>query len=135
MVLIGLIEKTGGMDLATTIMAEYTSPKFLYSSLSLVSSLVSIYSSSTGVVMPAFISLLPGFLRKLGSGDIIKMVIAVDVGSHMVDVSPLSTLGALCLAAASEIKDKTKLFRGLLIWGFSMAGFGAVIIYIMLDLL
>ncbi len=135
MVLIGLIERTGGMDLATTIMAEYVSQKFLYSTLSLISSLVSIYSSSSGVVLPTFTSLLPGLLQKLGSGDMIKMIIAVDVGSHMVDVSPLSTLGALCLAAASEVKDKAKLFRGLLIWGFSMAGFGAIIIYVFLDLL
>jgi Na+/H+ antiporter NhaD/arsenite permease-like protein len=135
MVLIGLIERTGGMDLATTIMADYTSPKFLYSTLSLVSSLVSIYSSSSSVVMPTLISLLPGLLLKLGSGELIKMIIAVDVGSHMVDVSPLSTLGALCLAAASEVENKAKLFRGLLIWGFLMAAFGALIIYIFLDLL
>ena len=133
MVLIGLIEKTGGLDLATTIMAEYTSPKFLYSTLALVSSLVSIYSSSSGVVMPTFISLLPGLLQKIGTGDLIKMVIAVDIGSHMVDVSPLSTLGALCLASASEVVDKAKLFRNLLIWGFSMAAFGALIIYLLLD--
>ena len=135
MVLIGLIERTGGMDLATTLMADYTSPNFLYSTLSFISSLVSIYSSSSGVVMPAFISLLPGLMEKLGSGDLAKMVIAVDIGSHMVDVSPLSTIGALCLAAASEVKDKAKLFRGLLIWGFSMALFGAIIIYVFLDLL
>lgn len=135
MVLIGLIERTGGMELATTIMADYISPKFLYSTLSFVSSIVSIYSSSSGVVMPTFISLLPGLIEKIGSGDLAKMVIAVDIGSHMVDVSPLSTIGALCLAAASDVKDKAKLFRGLLIWGFSMAFFGALIIYVFLDLL
>jgi di/tricarboxylate transporter len=132
--LIGLVERTGGMDLATSFMANYTSPSHLYSILALVSSIVSIYSSSSGVVLPTFISLLPGLLQKLGSGDLVKMAIAVDIGSHMVDVSPLSTLGALCLASASELVDKTKLFRQLLIWGFSMAIAGTVLCYLFLDL-
>jgi len=131
--LIGLVERTGGMDVATSFIADHTSPKYLYSILSLVSGVVSIYSSSSGVVMPTFISLLPGLLQKLGTGDLVKMAIAVDIGSHMVDVSPLSTLGALCLASAAEMVDKTKLFRNLLIWGFSMAIAGAVLCYLFLD--
>lgn len=134
MVLIGVVEKTGGLNMATTLIAGYASPKLLYSTISLVSSLVSIYSSSSGVVMPTFISMLPGLLQKVGSGDIVKMVIAVDIGSHMVDVSPLSTLGALCLASVSDTVDKTKLFRGLLIWGFAMALFGAILIYVIFDI-
>jgi uncharacterized membrane protein len=132
-VLIGLVEKTGGMDIATTIIANYTSPKFLYAILSLVSGVVSIYSSSSGVVLPTFISMLPGLMQKIVSADLVKMVIAVDIGSHMVDVSPLSTLGALCLASASEHVNKTKLFRHLLLWGFSMAIAGALLCFLFLD--
>lgn len=135
MVLIGIIERTGGLDLAASLIAGYASPKILYSTISLISSLVSVYSSSSGVVMPTFISILPDLQQKLGYGELVKMVIAVDIGSHMVDVSPLSTLGALCLASVSDSVDKTKLFRYLLIWGFSMAFFGGIIIFLMLDVL
>lgn len=47
-------------------------------------------------------------------------------GSHLVDTSPLSTLGALCITCAGEHEDKTKLFRKLLIWGLSMSVVGAI---------
>jgi hypothetical protein len=51
----------------------------------------------------------------------------VNVGSSLVDVSPLSTLGALCLAAAPATVEARPLFRRLMIWGFTMAFVGAII--------
>jgi hypothetical protein len=42
-------------------------------------------------------------------------------------VSPLSTLGALCVAAVPDGPAAAKLFRQLLLWGVSMAVVGAVI--------
>jgi hypothetical protein len=44
----------------------------------------------------------------------------------MVDVSPLSTLGALCVATVADSADAKTLFRQLLIWGLSMALVGAL---------
>jgi hypothetical protein len=41
-------------------------------------------------------------------------------------VSPLSTLGALCPAAAPT-EDRRLLFRKLMAWGWSMALVGAVV--------
>ena len=40
----------------------------------------------------------------------------MNVGGHLVDVSPLSTIGALCIAAAPS-EDSRKLFNKLLAWG------------------
>jgi hypothetical protein len=51
----------------------------------------------------------------------------INVGAHLVDVSPLSTLGALCLAAAPAEEDRGLLFRKLMAWGWSMAVVGAVV--------
>jgi len=62
-----------------------------------------------------------------------KMIVAVDVGSHMVDVSPLSVLGAICLAALPPQVNKALLFRKLLLWGISMALAGALLSFIFLD--
>lgn len=132
-VLIGVLEKSGGLDLATSIIAKMSNPQNINAFLAFVTGLVSAYSSSSGVVMPAFIPLIPSLIAKLGGGDIVKMLIATSVGSHMVDVSPLSTLGALCIAQVKM--GKQKLFRDLMIWGLSMAIFGALISYILLDLL
>jgi len=134
--LIGLMEKTGGLDLATTLIASVTRPEFINAALAFITGVVSAFSSSSGVVMPAFIPLVPSLAEKMGIVDsVVKMVISVCVGSHMVDVSPLSTLGALALAAIPIKAQRDKAFRGLLIWGMSMAVVGAVLAFIFLDLL
>lgn len=134
-VLVGLLETTGSLDLATQFIASYSSPGTVNAILAFATGLISIYSSSSGVVMPTFIPLLPGLMQALGGGNLTEMVVAVDVGSHLVDVSPLSTLGALCLAALPETFDKSILFRRLLFWGLSMSVIGAGLAFVFLDLL
>ena len=134
-VLVGLLETTGSLDLATQFIASYSSSGTVCAVLAFIAGLISIYSSSSGVVMPTFIPLLPGLLQALGGGNLIDMVVAVDVGSHLVDVSPLSTLGALCLAALPAGVDKSVLFRRLLFWGVSMSISGAMLAFVFLDLL
>jgi hypothetical protein len=47
-----------------------------------------------------------------------------------VDVSPLSTIGALCMAGATAA-DSRKLFMQLLAWGLSMAVLSAVLCYLL----
>jgi hypothetical protein len=41
--------------------------------------------------------------------------------------SPLSTLGALCVAAVADVAEARVLFRQLLIWGLSMSIVGAIL--------
>ena len=53
------------------------------------------------------------------------------VGGHLVDLSPLSTIGALCIAALPNEADAKKLFNQLLWWGLSMMLVGAVICWIL----
>jgi hypothetical protein len=52
----------------------------------------------------------------------------MNIGGHLVDVSPLSTIGALCLTAASD--DNRALFNQLLAWGLSMSVVGALLCYL-----
>jgi hypothetical protein len=134
-VLIGLMEKTGGLDLATTAIAEYSSINNINSVLALITGIISAYSSSSGVVMPAFIPLIPGIIEKLGGGDPIRMLISISVGSHLVDVSPLSTLGAIVIASYPIMAERPKLYKNFLIWGLSMALVGAALSYLFLDLI
>ncbi|HRN85780.1 MAG TPA: SLC13 family permease [Candidatus Dojkabacteria bacterium] len=135
-VLIGVMEKGGGLDLATDLIAKIASVDNINGILSITTGVISAYSSSSGVVMPAFIPLIPSIIEKIGGGNITEMLIAVNVGSHMVDVSPLSTLGAICIATAQiDQVEKGKLFRNLMIWGLAMAVFGSLVIYVLLDLL
>lgn len=134
-VMIELLQTTGSLELATTLLAQYASPQVLNATLAFVTGLASLGSSSSGVVMPLFIPLAPDILQKLGGGDLTSAVMAIDLGSHMVDVSPLSTLGALCLAALPEGADRSRLFRQLLLWGFAMTFVAALLAFLFLDVL
>jgi di/tricarboxylate transporter len=126
-VLIGVLEKTGGMDLFTTLLAQIASPRFVNGAIAGITGLISTYSSTSAVVYPAFIPAVPGLVQKLGGGDPLQVVMSINVGAALVDVSPLSTIGALCIAALPRDSDGAKrLFRQLLLWGFSMTLVGAL---------
>ena len=89
--------------------------------------LISTYSSTSGVVYPAFLPTVPGLVQKLGGGDPLQVALSINVGAALVDVSPLSTIGALCIAAIPATADARALFRKLLLWGVSMTVVGALI--------
>jgi Na+/H+ antiporter NhaD/arsenite permease-like protein len=132
--LVGTIEACGGLDLLSSGVARVATPETAAGTLALVAGASSIYSSSSGVVMPAMIPLVPGLIERMGGGDPVALVSAINVGSHVVDVSPLSTLGALCLASAAEEDEaKRKLFRSLLICGASMSLVGAGVCHVLFD--
>ncbi len=125
-VLIGVLEKTGGMDLFTTMLATVATPDSVNGTIAFVTGLISTYSSTSGVVYPAFLPAVPGLVEKLGGGNPLEIALSINIGAAIVDVSPLSTIGALCVAALPAGVDPRKLFRSLLIWGFSMTVAGAV---------
>ena len=68
---------------------------------------------------------MPGLVEKLGGGDPLAVALSINVGASMVDVSPLSTLGALCVATVSDPAAARDLFRKLLLWGLAMSLVGA----------
>lgn len=129
-VLIGLLEKTGGMELFTALLARLASPATLNGVIAFVTGAISSYSSTSGVVLPAFLPTVPGLVRQVGGGDPLAVALSINVGSSLVDVSPLSTLGALCVAAVADPGDAKPLFRALLIWGLSMAAVGAMLCHV-----
>jgi len=127
-VLIGVMEKTGGLAAMVKMIAAISTPLTVHWWIALIDGIISAYSSSSGVVMPMFLPLVPGLLKELGpTTDAIGLISSINIGAHLVDTSPLSTLGALCIACAAESEDKTKLFRNLLIWGLSMSVVGGAI--------
>lgn len=125
-VLVGVLEKTGGMDVFTTLLARVSTPKTVNGMIGFVTGVISSYSSTAGVVYPAFLPAVPGLVEKLGGGNPLEVALSVNVGGALVDVSPLSTIGALCVAALPAGHDPKVLFRRLLLWGFSMTIAGAL---------
>ena len=126
--LIGVMDQTGGLDLFTTLLASITTPDTANGMMAFVTGVISIYSSTSGVVYPAFLPTVPGLVEQLGGGNPLEISLSINVGAALVDVSPLSTLGALCVAAlpAASKEDPNVLFRRLLLWGFSMTVVGAL---------
>ena len=126
-VLVEIGQKTGGTELFTRLLAQIATPGTVNGVMALVTGLISTYSSTSGVVYPTFLPMVGGLAQQLGGGDPLQIAFSVNVGAAIVDVSPLSTLGALCIAAAEPFGgDAKKMFRIMLIWGFSMALVGAI---------
>src|SRR4051794_30052472 len=126
-VLTALLEKTGGLDLFTTILGRFSTRGSVAGVIAFVTGIVSVYSSTSGVVLPAFLPGVPGLVEKLGGGDPLAIASSILVGGHLVDVSPLSTIGALCVAGAGAGEDRRSLFNRVLAWGMSMSVVGAII--------
>ena len=125
-VLIAVLERTGGMDLFTNLLARLASPATLNGIIAFVTGGISTYSSTSGVVLPAFLPTVSTLVGKVGGGDPLAVALSINVGSSLVDVSPLSTIGALCVAAVADDAQARKLFRALLGWGVAMTLVGAL---------
>ena len=125
--LVALLEKTGGMPLLAALLARLATPATLDGTIALVTGAISTWSSTSGVVIPAFLPTAPALVARTGGGDPLAVSLSIAVGSHLVDVSPLSTLGALCIATLAEPSAQRLLFRQLMTWGAAMIVTGAVL--------
>jgi Na+/H+ antiporter NhaD/arsenite permease-like protein len=129
-VLTSLLERTGGLDRLAQLVSQVSTPESVPGVSALLSGIVSVYSSTSGVVLPALLPMVPRLISQLGGGDPFAVACSVVVGGHLVDSSPLSTIGALCIASAAVEEGRQKLFNQMLIWGLSMAVVGAVLCYL-----
>ena len=134
-VLVEVMDKAGGLNALVKIIGAISNPVTVNAWLGLITGVISAYSSSSGVVMPMFLPMVPGLIKEIGGGNPVALISSINVGAHLVDSSPLSTLGALCIACAGDHEDKAKLFRNLLIWGLSMSVVGALVCWLFFGIL
>lgn len=125
--LVALLEKTGGLPLFAALLARLATPATLDGTIAFVTGAISAWSSTSGVVIPAFLPTASALVGQTGGGDPLAVSLSIAVGSHLVDVSPLSTLGALCIATLADPAAQRTLFRQLLTWGLSMIVVGALL--------
>lgn len=130
-VLIALVERAQGIDLLVSLVTKVASADTVSALMAFLTGVVSVYSSTSGVVLPAFLPMVPGLAAELPGVSPIALATAMNVGGHLVDVSPLSTIGALCVAGAAADESRA-LFNKLLAWGLSMAIVGALLCYVIL---
>ncbi len=136
-VLINVMDKAGGLNALIDVIAIISNGTTITGVVGFIAGLLSAYSSSSGVIMPMFLSMVPGLLEAVNTVDAdhaVRLASSIDIGAHLVDTSPLSTLGALCIANAVT-EDKGVLFRNLLLWGLSMSVVGGVVCYVAFGLL
>jgi Na+/H+ antiporter NhaD/arsenite permease-like protein len=129
-VLISLVEKAQGLGLLVSLVAKIASPGTVTAVVAFLTGVVSVYSSTSGVVLPAFLPLVPGLAQQLPGASAAGIAMSMNVGGHLVDVSPLSTIGALCMAGAAA-EESRALFNRLLAWGLSMTVIGAALAYVL----
>ncbi len=126
-VLIVMMRETQGLDLITTGIANVSTPATINPIVAFGAGLISVYSSTSGVVLPAFLPMVPSLAEQLGSVEPLNIAWSMAVSASLVDLSSLSTVGALYMASAAEGTDMRRLFNALLVWGLSMSIVGAVL--------
>jgi di/tricarboxylate transporter len=130
-VLIALLRETEGLALITAGIAGLSTPATIEPIVGFGVGLVSVYSSTSGVVLPAFLPMVPDLAMRLGGLDPLPIAWSMNVAASLVDLSSLSTGGALFIAGAAGFADTRKLFNQLLAWGMSMTLVGAVLCYVL----
>jgi di/tricarboxylate transporter len=130
-VLVAMVEKTKGMELFTTGLANVAGPESITPIVAFGTGVVSVYSSTSGVVLPAFLPTVPGIAERIGGPEPLSIAWSMNIGASLVDLSSLSTVGALFLAAAPVGTDTRKMFNALLVWGLSMTVVGAALCWIL----
>ena len=129
-VLTSLLEKTGGIDLFTTIVARVATHRTITGLIRWSPDSFPSTAAHPAWSCRRFLPSVPGLVAKLGGGDPLAIASSILIGGHLVDVSPLSTIGALCVASAPLSADRRLLFNQVLAWGLSMAVAGAMGCYL-----
>lgn len=129
-VLVALCEKTGAVAVISRWIAACATPGTLTAWLAGLTGLVSVFSSTSGVVLPTFLPTVPDVIRQTGqeptTATLLAAATAINVGSNVVDVSSVSTIGALCVAACPDEQVRRMLYRQGLAWGLAMTVVGAI---------
>jgi di/tricarboxylate transporter len=133
-VLTALLEKTGGLDRFAKLVSQISTPQSAPGVIALLAGILSVYSSTSGVVLPALLPAVPKLIAQLGGGDPFAIAASVVLAGHLVDSSPLSTIGALCIASSPVVEGRQTLFNQMLAWGMAMAVVGAVACYLIFGL-
>lgn len=81
--------------------------------LCLISAIMSVFSSTLGVVAPTLFPIVPALALSSGLNPLM-LFICIVVGAQSTAISPFSSGGSLIMASASADIDKTKFFNQLL---------------------
>lgn len=94
--------------------------------LCLISAIMSVFSSTLGVVVPTLFPIVPALAMTSGLNPVL-LFICIVVGAQSTAISPFSSGGSLIMASAPADIDKTKFFNQLLFKAIPVGVIAAVI--------
>lgn len=127
--LLSIVDTVGGIDLMSTALSSIMSASTAAPIMGISAGLLSMVSSALGVVYPTMMPMCASIANQLGNVHPVALMAAVGAGGSLSGITPLSTGGALALAAlGSNLKDfdkdkESKAFVQL----FIIAGIGLLI--------
>ncbi len=127
--LVNVSQEAGGIEIMSHGLGAFTGARTAGPMLAVLGGILSILSSASGVVMPTLIPAVPGLAEVTGA-DPARLVSAIIIGAHVVTNSPISTLGALAVAAATPDVDREALFRNLLLLALAGLLYAAALVYV-----
>lgn len=131
-VLISLVTELGGIDLLSDMLSMLMSGKTASAVMALLGGVMSWVSSASGVVMPTLIPTVPNLVETLPGTNALEIVVGLCIGAHAAAVSPLSSCGAMMLAAYStssnvDAKARNKMFAQLFYLSAAGVAFSALL--------
>ena len=133
-VLIALMQSAQGVDLITRRASpSLSTPATIAPVVAFGSGIVSVYSSTSGVVLPAFLPMAPDLAQRLGGLDPLRIAWSINVGRQpRGPVVAVHGRARCSLPARRPGTDTRALFNGLLAWGLAMAVVGAALCWALL---
>ena len=128
-VLISVVNTCGGIAFLSDGLENIIGERTAQPIMMVLGGLMGAVSSGTGVVMPTLIPLSAELSQTLGISSM-SIVIGVIVGTNGVVISPLSTVGGICVGCAPESVDKDKLYNQLLLAAISFIVMSVVLSFI-----
>ncbi len=113
--LIGVAIQAGTIDMISTWISNNVPGFLIPVAFSIVSAVISSFSSVTGVVTPALFPLIPDLSASTGISATMLFACTV-LGAQSSAISPFSSGGSLILDSASRDEDKNELFNRLLMY-------------------
>ncbi len=80
-VLIEVMDKSGGLNALVKMIGAISGPVTVNAWLGLITGVISAYSSSSGVVVPMFLPMVPGLIKEVGGGDPVALISSINVGA------------------------------------------------------
>ncbi len=128
-VLMQLIIDLGGIDVLSSILVSVMSERTAAAVMGMTAGIMSWFSSTSGVVMPTLIPTIPHVAQQLGGVNQLELASTITMVANTASISPLSTGGALALAAyASAASDGQQRQQQLFVRMFGVSALGVSVL-------